>query len=150
MNRIEKGKRSLIIMSITTGILSIAASVFSIFLIVWGAKGLIEGSKSFLIPLEIVGGGLLLVCSLIVLAISIVFLITGKSLKAMRGSIKEDNLGKGTANAVLCDKCGEEIGPNAQYCVKCGQENTLKVTCKHCGAVCDKGGVFCEKCGKAL
>lgn len=150
MNRMEKGKRNLIILSLIMSALSIGLIVLSVFLIIWGARGISAGSGLGLRIIEILGGALLIVLSLSVLSVSVLFLITGKSLKATKGSIKEDNLAKGTVNVVLCEKCGKELSPDAQFCTKCGESVSSRVTCRHCSAVCEKDGTFCPKCGKAL
>lgn len=114
MNRIEKGKAGLLWFGVALGIFAVGLLVGSVLSVVFGVKAPTNG---WLIALGIV----LFVLAIILGIVAITFIWTASAIVATKGSIKEDNLAKGTANMIKCDKCGNEIDAETNKCVKCGK-----------------------------
>ena len=52
---------------------------------------------------------------------------------------------------MFCRNCGNEIDPNAAFCVKCGyQKGSGNSFCQNCGEPTDTNAVVCTKCGFAI
>ncbi len=74
--------------------------------------------------IKLVFGILLLILGIAGIACGVVFSWTANAVKATKGSIAEDNLGKGTVNMNKCDNCGAEVEEGVKICKKC--EENLK------------------------
>ena len=74
--------------------------------------------------LKLIFGIILLVLGIAGVACGVVFTWTGKAVVATKGSIAEDNLGKGTVNMHKCENCGVEVEEGVKICKKC--EENLK------------------------
>ena len=148
MNRLVKGKKSLIGISIALIILSLVLVGGSVGLIIWGAK-IVKDAVAIGVVLIIVGA-LLSILFLGGVAYSFVFYFTGKSLVALNGSVAEDNLGIGTININKCSNCGEKIEDNEKFCAKCGNELADAKKCEKCGVLNKKDSNNCTACGEKL
>lgn len=49
-----------------------------------------------------------------------------------------------------CKKCGAELHPEANFCMKCGAQVEKEIPCYVCGAMVPESGDFCFKCGANL
>ena len=144
MNKIEKQKGQLKAISIIIMVISVIIMGVGILMIVSGSttnSGL--GMKFTLILFGI----LFALIGLAGIAFGLVFLITGKSLTATRGSVAEDNLGKGTINMTKCSNCGSEIVPGNNFCGKCGNNLAQTKICSSCGATINVDEKVCTNCG---
>ena len=112
MNIIEKRKGQLNFIGILTIAISVILAVVGIILICNSGV------------LKLVFGIILTVIGLIGLGCGIFFSIMASSVKATKGSIAEDNLGKGTVNMNKCENCGAEVELGQKICTKC--EENLK------------------------
>ena len=74
--------------------------------------------------IKLVFGIILLVVGILGLALGVSFSWIANSVKATKGSIAEDNLGKGTVNMHKCENCGAEVEAGKTICEKC--EENLK------------------------
>ena len=74
--------------------------------------------------IKLVFGILLLILGVAGLACGVVFSWVGKAVTATKGSIAEENLGKGTVNMNKCENCGAEVEAGVKICAKC--EENLK------------------------
>jgi len=149
MNRIELGKKQLIWLSIIIMVVGAGIIVGGIFLVISGANGIDALEAVASIVLKILGGAFLICGGLIILSIGIVMVWTGGVLKATKGSIAEDNLGKGTVNMLKCPKCGCEIKAGETFCGSCGDALSKTKKCE-CGTENDANKKYCSKCGKEL
>ena len=118
MNIIEKRKSQLKFLGITILVMGIILSVAGIVLICNSGIG-----KNLDI-LKLVFGILLTLMGFGGLGIGIFFIIMSRSVQATRGSMAEDNLGKGTVNMNKCENCGAEVELGQKICAKC--EENLK------------------------
>ena len=73
---------------------------------------------------KLIFGIILLVIGVGGIACGVVFSWTGKAVVATKGSIAEENLGKGTVNMNKCENCGAEVEEGVKICKKC--EENLK------------------------
>jgi len=150
MNRIEKGKKQLIWLSVLVLVLSVGIITGGVFLIVSGATDIYGGGTTAIsIVLKIVGGTVLFCGGGVGLALGIMMLWTGGVLKATQGSIAEDNLGIGTVNMMKCSKCGCEAKAGETFCGSCGNPLSKTKKCE-CGTENTADKKFCSKCGKAI
>ncbi len=116
MNRIEKGKKQLIWLSIIVLVVSIGILAGGIALIVSGANAIVDADVLSIV-LQIVGGSIMSMAGLVGVVLAIVMVWTGGSLRATRGNIAEDNsLAKGTINMEKCQKCGCETKNHKHTC----------------------------------
>lgn len=74
--------------------------------------------------LKLIFGIILLVVGIAGIVCGIVFSWVGRAVVATKGSIAEDNLGKGTVNMHKCENCGAEVAEGVKICSKC--EENLK------------------------
>lgn len=150
MNKIEKNKKTLRMLSIGFIIFGIISLIVGIVLTVLGGKGLGgSGSKTGAV-IELIFGIILIVGGIAGALFGVIFVWTGSALKATQGSIAEDNLAKGTVNMKKCVICGNEISGNEEFCPQCGNRTDGKITCKECGNLNEAGSKCCSKCGKDL
>ena len=148
MNKLVRGKTSLLIVSISMIVLSLLCVAGSIGLIIWGAKT-VSDSIVLGIVLIIVGAVLsLMFFSGIIYGFVLFF--TGKSLVALSGSMKEENLGKGTVNMIKCPNCGVEVGVKDKFCPKCGKDLAKTKKCAKCNTEVDIDAKVCTNCGEKL
>ena len=118
MNIIEKRKSQLNFIGIITIAISVILAVVGVILIVNSGIG------KDLSVIKLIFGIILAVLGLIGLGLGIFFSIMASSVKATKGSIAEDNLGKGTVNMHKCQNCGAEVEEGVTICAKC--EENLK------------------------
>ena len=149
MNKIEKGKKALIGLSIGIIILSLVFQGVGIMLTVFGGRGLSSSSKAVAI-VELVFGIIMIIIGLFGVMFGITFTWTGGALKALHGSVAEDNLGKGTVNMKKCAICGTEISGDEKFCPKCGKSIDGKNVCPNCGATNQADARNCTNCGHDL
>jgi predicted nucleic acid-binding Zn ribbon protein len=50
----------------------------------------------------------------------------------------------------VCPQCGTKLGPDDQFCRKCGFKVETTRTCPHCQAPLEADDVFCPKCGRRI
>ena len=117
MNIIEKRKSQFKFVSAIIVALGVILAVAGVVL-------LVTCSKNGLSVLKLVFGIILLVLGILGLGLGIVLSWISSSVKATKGSIAEDNLGKGTVNMNKCENCGAEVEPGQKICAKC--EENLK------------------------
>jgi len=146
MNKLVRGKTSLIIVSLAMMLLSILCAAGSIGLIVWGAK-IVSDLIALGIVLIIVGSILALIF-LSGIVYGFVLFFTGKSLVALSGSIAEENLAKGTVNMVKCPNCGVEVGVKDKFCPKCGKDFAKTKKCAKCNTEVNIDAKACTNCGE--
>ena len=145
MNKIERQKSQLI--AISTIIIVVSAIIMLI-----GVAMLISGAVSTTLTAggkvrSIAFGAVFTLIGMAGIAFGIVYLVTGRSLKATKGSIAEDNLGHGTVNMIKCSKCGNKVNPEDKYCGHCGATLESNVKCPKCGATNMSGNKNCTNCG---
>jgi len=114
MNIIEKRKGQLKGLGIALLVLGGLALVGGILMSVLGAPNVLLIVFGVLLALAGIAGGV----------VGVIFTWTACAVKATKGSIAEDNLGKGTVNMHKCSNCGEEIPADKTICEKC--EENLK------------------------
>lgn len=144
LNKIQKGKKNLIILGIILTILTVLCIVGAVLCIVNGAVN----SKWWLLVI----GALLFIIGLIGIFVCVTFLWTAFSLKATKGNLKEGNipLENGTINAKRCQNCGEDIKDDDEFCPKCGKPTSGKKICANCKAENNATARVCTKCGQEL
>ena len=143
MNKIEKGKTALIVL----GIISLVCSlVFLVLGIVMVSTCSAEDSVNIV---KLVFGIIFIVLFIPLVIFGIYFTWIGGALRATKGSIAEDNLGKGTVNKALCNNCGSELH-GEKCCPNCGRSVEDKVICAECGAENSFDNSHCKNCGKEL
>lgn len=148
MNKLVRGKKTLVGISIALIILSLLLVGGAIGLIIWGAN-IVKDSIILGIILIIVG----VVLSILFLGgviYSFVFYFTGKSLVALNGSVAEDNLAIGTENMKKCAKCGSKVNPKENFCSKCGNDLAVAKKCDKCGVLNKAESNHCTACGEKL
>ena len=118
MNIIEKRKSQFKFIS------AIIISIAVILTVVGVVLMLTCGIGKDLSILKLVFGILLIVVGVLGLGVGIYLSIIAYSVKATKGSIVEDNAGKGTVNMHKCENCGAEIEEGKTICAKC--EENLK------------------------
>ncbi|MGN1227482.1 MAG: hypothetical protein ACI4TX_02440 [Christensenellales bacterium] len=143
MNKIEKGKTALITIGILSLVFSIAFLVLGIVMVVGSFGG--ENVD----VLKLVFGIIFILLFFPLVIIGIYFTWTGAVLKATKGSIAEDNLGKGTVNKALCKNCGAELS-GEKFCPNCGKSVTGVVVCEKCGTENKDENSHCKECGCEL
>ena len=100
--------------------------------------------------IRLVFGILLLLLGIFLALLSIYFIWVGASQVATEGNLKQDNIAnRGTINARLCSKCGNELPAGADFCPKCGQTASSCKVCE-CGAENNMENKKCISCGKDL
>lgn len=113
MNRIEKGKSRLS----SLGILCLALGVIlSVIGVVLALTCKISGSLNIV---KLIIGIIVLILGIIGLGFGVNFTWVANSLTATKGSVAEDNLGKGTVNMNKCTNCGTEVKKGEELCDKC-------------------------------
>ncbi len=150
MNKLVRGKTSLIIVSVSMILLSVLLVGGSAGLIVWGSKSLSD-SLALGIVLIIIGS-LLAITFLGGIVYGFILYFTGKSLVAINGgNIAEDNsLTKGTANMTKCSNCGEPLSKDDKFCGKCGKSTSEFKKCEKCGVLNKSDANVCTACGEKL
>ena len=151
MNKIEKGRKQLIGISIGIIVLSVIFVAVGVLLIVLGAKNIASATSIAGKIMQIVFGVLITLIGMAGVAFGVIFLCTGSAIKATDGNIAVDNsLAKGSANMTKCDYCGSEIKGSEKFCGNCGHTLLAGKTCENCGATNDKDAKVCTECGKDL
>ena len=108
--------------------------------------------SQFLIgTVNIAFGILLVLLGLFLVPLGLYMLFIGASVKATKGSLKEDNIAiNGTVNMKKCKKCGHEVSENDLFCPKCGASLLDKKVCPKCGATNMSENIKCSSCGADL
>ena len=117
-NLIEKRKGQLTFIGVIVLALSVILSVVGVILT------LTSGIGENLSVVKLVFGILLIVLGVSGIAVGVVFTWVSSAVKATKGSIAEDNLGKGTVNMNKCENCGAEVAEGVKICAQC--EENLK------------------------
>ena len=143
MNKIEKGKTALIVLGIISLICCVALLVLGITMV---TTCYIDESLNVV---RLVFGIIFIALFIPLAIIGVYFTWVGAVLKATKGSIAEDNLGKGTANKALCNNCGAELH-GEKCCPNCGRSVEDKVVCAECGTENSFDNSHCKNCGKEL
>ena len=148
-NKIEKQKGGLLALSIVSIVLGVLSLVGGILLIVFGAKSVSgEVAKGVVM---LVFGILLVLLGLFLVPLGLYMLFIGASVKATKGSLKEDNIAiNGTVNMKKFKKCGHEVSENDLFCPKCGASLLDKKVCPKCGATNMSENIKCSSCGADL
>lgn len=118
MNIIEKRKGQLKLIGIVILILGIVLTVAGVVLLCNSGIG------SDLDTMKLVFGIVLIILGVSGLGLGVFFTWMAGSVVATKGSIAEDNLGKGTVNMNKCENCGAEVEIGQTLCSKC--EENLK------------------------
>ena len=147
MNKIERQKSQLIAISTIIIIVSAIVMLVGIAMVVLGAIG--ESSIGHKVRMVLFGSVFTLI-GMAGIAFGIVYLVTGRSLSATKGSIADGNLGHGTVNMTKCAKCGNKINPEDKFCGHCGASIENKLVCPECGATNMSGNTNCTSCGAKL
>lgn len=137
---------TLLTVSIVLLLLALGALIGGIILFVSGVT-----SKVILsIILKVIFGVLLSAGGIALGVFAVIMLFTAISMiKNKYGSVKDGNRAIGTVNVVKCDKCGEELPDNAEFCSKCGTQVNGTKKCA-CGTENKMDAEFCIKCGEKL
>lgn len=149
MNKIEKGKKGLIWIGVIALVLSVVGVVAGTWIVVACAKSLAEAITAGNI-IGVVAGSLLILLSFALIFVGIHFVWIGAVIKATNGSIKDDDLCKGTVNMIKCPKCGNEVAADDKVCGNCGKVLAKTVKCPECGEEVEASKKFCTKCGAEL
>ena len=118
MNIIEKRKSQLKFISAIILAIAVILAVVGIILLINSGIG-----KDVSV-LKLVFGIILIIVGVAGIALGISLSWVANSVKATKGSIAEDNLGKGTVNMNKCQNCGAEVEEGKTICKKC--EENLK------------------------
>ena len=106
MNRIQKGKTGLIVLSIISILLGIGCLIGGVVMIVNGAKNGVNDGKLVTTILLIAFGSLVAIIGLPLVAFGVVYVWTGASLVATKGTVSETNeAAKGNTGNKKCPKC---------------------------------------------
>ena len=116
MNKIQKGKSQLSSLGIVCLSLGVILSVIGVVLTLTCK---ISGSLNVL---KLIIGIIILIVGIVGLGFGVNFTWVARSLIATKGSVAEENLGKGTVNMKKCPNCGEAVEKDGELCEKC-QEN---------------------------
>ena len=143
MNKIEKSKTALLVLSIIFLVASVLLLVFGIILL----AGSLSAEKIKVV--EMIFGIICILAFVPFVVLGIYGLFVGTALKATKGSIAQGNLGMGTVNASLCKKCGNQLNGES-FCPKCGESANGEMICKKCGAKNDVSNTTCINCGADL
>ena len=149
MNLLEKRKKQLIALSVIVLVLSFLAFAGAVVLIIFGAINLAKASY-VAGAIELVFGVILFFLSNAGLIFGITFTWTGSSLKALHGSIQEDNLAIGTVNMKKCRNCGTELEGDEKVCPNCGKSVLETVVCPECKTENSAKNKKCKNCGTDL
>lgn len=143
--RYDKGH--LMIVGLVVMLIAIAGVAGGIALCVYGA--LANGAWSIIWRVAL--GIILLILGGSFGWIAIMLITTANSMiKVKDGNVSDiGNSAMGTVNINKCDKCGEKLEDNAEFCHKCGAEVEGFVKCA-CGHKNKIDAEFCIKCGKKL
>lgn len=118
MNIIEKRKSQFKFVSAIILAIAVILSVIGVILIMSCGLG------NDLSVVKLVFGIVLFVIGLFGIGLGVFLSIMTSSVKATKGSIAEDNAGKGTVNMHKCKNCGTEVEKGKTFCEKC--EENLK------------------------
>ena len=149
MNKIQKGKRSVIIIGVCALVLALASLAGGVWAIVDGIKN-IAGTGGAVPIIELLGGVLLCIIAFLLIYAGIYFTWVGATLKAFNGSIADGDLCKGTVNMNKCANCGAEIKDGDETCAACGKKIASTKKCAKCGAEVRADAKHCTKCGEDL
>ena len=118
MNVIEKRKSQLKMISIIGLVIGLILSVVGVILLATSGIG------KDLSVIKLVFGIILIILGVAGLGLGIYLIWIAGALIATKGSVAEDNLGKGTVNMNKCENCGAEVEAGVKICAKC--EENLK------------------------
>lgn len=150
INKIQKGKRALIAISIIVIVFAALMLGGGVVLTVFGAKAIAESASLVTIILEMAFGVILILLGLIGIVMGIIMVWTGGAIKAIHGNIAEGNLGKGTVNMTKCQNCGNEVNQNEEFCTVCGKSLKSVKVCPKCKTENKQNAKHCSKCGEDL
>jgi len=148
MNKLVRGKTSLIIVSAAMIFISLLCTAGSVGLIVWGAN-LVKTSIAWAIILIVIGA-IFALTFLSGVIYGFILYFTGKSLVALNGSIAEENLAMGTVNMIKCTNCGNAVEADEKFCSKCGKSLSKTKKCPKCEKEVDVNSEVCSNCGEKL
>ena len=141
MNKIEKGKKSLIALGVVILVLTGISLVGAVLCTIAAA------ARWWLIAISAVLYGI----GIFGLIVGVTFVWTGVSLKATKGNLREGNIPlEGGTNATLCPNCGAKINPDDKFCPECTKPTSTIVVCKKCKAQNESTSKVCTKCGEPL
>ena len=118
MNIIERRKSQFKFISAIILAIGVILAVTGIVLTVTSGIG------KNLSALKLVFGIIFIILGVAGIGFGVAFSWIASSVKATKGSIAEDNLGKGTVNMHKCQNCGAEVEEGVTICSKC--EENLK------------------------
>lgn len=118
MNIIEKRKSQFKFIGAIILAISVILAVVGVILLVNAFNG------DSISVLKLVFGIILIIVGICGIALGISLSWIASAVKATKGSIAENNLGKGTENMHKCENCGVEIEAGKTFCAKC--EENLK------------------------
>lgn len=142
------GRDELFALSIVIMILALAFAIGGVVLIVKGCLA----SGALATTWKLIVGILLAIFGLLGGGLGIIMMFTAMSMiKVVNGNVKDvGNSGKGTANAMLCAKCGAELDEKDEVCSNCGNPVDNSVKCPNCKTVNSRTDKYCSKCGTPL
>lgn len=140
LNKIQKGKRNLIIFGVVILVLTVLCIVGAVLCT------LNSEARWWMIVISAV----LYVLGIFGILIGITFVWTGAAMKATLGNLKEGNipLENGTLNTNRCKNCGANLKENDEFCPECGKPASNQKECVNCGAKNDLEARVCTKCGQ--
>lgn len=122
MNRAQKGKTGLIVLSIISILLGIGCLIGGIVMIINGAKNGMNDGKLVTTILLIAFGSIIAIVGLPLVAFGVVYIWTGASLIATKGTVSENNeVAKGNTGNKKCSKCGATNTKDSTVCQVCGE-----------------------------
>lgn len=149
LNSLQKNKRFLIGIGVGIIFLSLALFAVSIYLLISGSLDVsVEVNANNII--KIIAGAVLILLSIPGIVAGIYFTWLGSAMKALKGSIAEGDLCKGTVNMKKCENCGSEISDEDKNCGNCGKSVAKTKLCPKCGAENGSRKRKCTQCGADL
>ena len=122
MNRIQKGKTGLIVLSIISILLGIGCLIGGVVMIVNGEKNGVNNGSLVTTILLIAFGSLVAIIGLPLVAFGVVYVWTGASLVGTKGTVSETNeAAKGNTGNKKCPKCGATNTKDSTVCQVCGE-----------------------------
>ncbi len=133
------GKTAMVIV----GLISIALAVAAVWGGVYAVLNMAHWSKYIIIVVAAIVGLFLVFFGGFLILLSFSMINSWQS-------VRDGNKSIGTANKVLCEKCGRVIAKGAQYCEHCGTKQQLghgMKDCPECKTKNSGDAKFCEHCG---
>lgn len=140
LNKIQKGKRNLILLGVIIAIITVLSLIGAVLCTI----GAVGRWWMFIIA------AVLYVIGVIGLILSVTFIWTACAMKATLGNLMEGNipLENGTLNTHRCANCGTNLAGDDEFCPECGKPTSNTKECANCGAKNKLDSRVCTKCGQ--